>query len=141
MCHLSLNALKTMFADDTTLVHAGNNLNRIALELENDLDVVADWLKHNRLLLNVKKSNTMIFKKYHRCLRENWNQVWRGDNGLKALTLTKFTLLGVTLDEYLAFDLHTISICSKVNWKISVLKKSSYLFDLKFRIILLNCSL
>ena len=67
MCHLSLNALKTMFADDTTLVHAGNNLNRIALELENDLDVVADWLKHNRLLLNVKKSNAVIFKwKYQR---------------------------------------------------------------------------
>ncbi len=50
--------------------------------------------------------------------------------------VSKFTLLGVTLDEYLTFDLHTISVCSKVNWKISVLKKSSFLFDLKFRIIL-----
>jgi hypothetical protein len=48
----------------------------------------------------------------------------------------KFTLLGVILDEYLTFDLHTISICSKVNWKISVLRKSSYLFDLKFRVTL-----
>ena len=33
-------------------------------------------------------------------------------------------------------DLHTISMCSKVNWKIGILKKSSYLFDLKFRITL-----
>ena len=32
----------------------------------------------------------------------------------------KFTLLGVILDEYLTFDLHTISLCSKVNWKISI---------------------
>ena len=52
----------------------------------------------------------------------------------------KFTLLGVILDEYLTFDLHTIGVCSKVNWKISVLKKSSYLFDLKFRITLFKLS-
>ena len=45
----------------------------------------------------------------------------------------KFTLLGVTLDEFLTFDIHTISLCSKVNWKKSILKKSSFLFDLKFR--------
>ena len=35
--------------------------------LEKDLEIVADWLKHNRLLLNFKKSNAMIFKwKYQR---------------------------------------------------------------------------
>jgi hypothetical protein len=50
--------------------------------------------------------------------------------------VNKFTLLGVILDEYLTFDLHTISICKKVNWKISVLKKSSYLFNINFRITL-----
>ncbi len=50
----------------------------------------------------------------------------------------KFTLLGVILDEYLTFDPHTISMCSVVNWKISVLRKSSYLFDLKFRVTLFN---
>ncbi len=50
--------------------------------------------------------------------------------------MTKFTLLGVSIDQYLNFDQHTISLCSKVSWKLSVLKKSSYLFDLKFRIIL-----
>jgi hypothetical protein len=38
--------------------------------------------------------------------------------------------LGVTLDAYLAFDFHTISFCSKVNWNITVLKKSSYLLYL-----------
>ena len=40
--------------------------------------------------------------------------------------VNKFTLLGEVFDDYLTFDLHTISLCSKVNWKISLLKKSSY---------------
>ena len=57
-------------------------------------------------------------------------------NGELIPFVKKFTLLGVILDEYLTFDLHTISMCSKVNWKIGILKKSSYLFDLKFRITL-----
>jgi hypothetical protein len=62
---MKLQSTKEMFADDTTL--AGNNLNKTAHELENDLEVIAEWLKHNRLLLNVKKSNAMIFRwKYQR---------------------------------------------------------------------------
>ena len=34
------------------------------------------------------------------------------------------------------FDLHTISICRKLCFKIHTLKKCAYLFDLNFRIIL-----
>ena len=51
-----------MFADDTTLYLAGTSLWKIACDLECDLVVIAGWLKHNRLLLNVKKSNVMIYK-------------------------------------------------------------------------------
>ena len=57
-------------------------------------------------------------------------------NDVNVPFVKKFTLLGVTLDEYLIFDTHTISLCAKVNWKVSVLKKSSYLFDINFKITL-----
>ena len=59
---MQLKSTKAMFADDTTLVHAGNNLNKTAHELKNDLEVIMEWLKQNRLLLNVKKSNALIFR-------------------------------------------------------------------------------
>ena len=98
---------------------------------------------HNRLLLNIKKSSAMIFKwKYQQQfdkLNTNIdaiNNIEIKCDGENIPFVQKFTLLGVTLDEYLTFDLHTITLCSKVNWKISVLKKSSYLFDIKFRITL-----
>ena len=143
MCHLILNSKKTIFADDTTLYLASLNVFKISSEIESDLLIVADSLKHNRLLLNVKKSNAMIFKwKYQRkidLLNTNIDAIEdiiiKCENE-KIPFVKKFTLLGVILDEYLTFDLHTISICSKVNWKISVLRKSSYLFDLKFRVTL-----
>ena len=46
---------------------------------------------------------------------------------------SKVILSPLLIDEYLTFDLHTIQLCSKVMWKLSVLKKSSHLFDFKFR--------
>jgi hypothetical protein len=89
------------------------------------------------------KSNVMIFKwRYQRqidILNTNLDAQLKPEikcNGEQIPFATKFTLLGVILDEYLTFDVHTISLCSKVNWKISVLKKSSYLFNLNFRITL-----
>ena len=48
----------------------------------------------------------------------------------------KFTLLGVVLDNYLQFDQQSINLCNSIKWKLSVLKKSAYLFDIRFRIIL-----
>ena len=125
MCHLVLNSNKTIFADDTTLYLTGFNLRRIACELEKDLEIVADWLKHNRLLLNVKKSNAMIFKwKYQRkmdVMNTNIDAFPSIEDleikcgGERIPFVKKFTLLGVLLDEFLTFDLHTIAVCSKVN--------------------------
>ena len=97
-------------------------------------------VRTNRLILNVSKSNAMLLK------WKNQEKVDFLNTNLDALNtlnlvcnreqipfVKKFTLLGVLIDEYLTFDLHTIQLCSKVMWKLSVLKKSSHLFDFKFR--------
>jgi len=143
LCHILTRSNKCLFADDTTLVISGKNIADLTTALESDLKSISEWLKHNRLLLNVSKSNAMIFKwRYQRqidILNTNLDAQLKPEikcNDEQIPFVTKFTLLGVVLDEYLTFDLHTISLCSKVNWKISVLKKSSYLFNLNFRITL-----
>ena len=143
LCHIQSQSLKCLFADDTTLFIAGKNLSNLTAALESDLKQISEWLEHNRLLLNVGKSNAMIFKwKYQRkidLLNTNLDSHFKPEikcNNETIPFVNKFTLLGVILDEYLTFDLHTISICKKVNWKISVLKKSSYLFNINFRITL-----
>ena len=143
LCFLRLSSNKSIFADDTTLYCAGLTIQSIIGHLESDLKIISDWLAHNKLLLNVGKSNAMLLKwKYSPKLDElntntdALNNLQLKCNGETVPFVKKFTLLGVVIDEYLNFDLHTIALCSKVSWKLSVLKKSSYLFDLKFRIIL-----
>ena len=140
LCYLQTSSSKSLFADDSTLFLAGTNFHSIAESLELDLALVSEWLEHNRLLLNVKKSNAMIFKWKYQQQFDIMNTNLDAQNNVEIKCnnqlipfVKKFTLLGVTLDEFLTFDVHTISLCSKVNWKISILKKSSFLFDLKFR--------
>ena len=50
MCFLKLNSRKTIFADDSTLYNTGPSLPKIALDLKYDLTLIAEWLKHHRLL-------------------------------------------------------------------------------------------
>jgi hypothetical protein len=117
LCHIQSQSNKCLFADDSTLFIAGKNLHDLTAALESDLKLISTWLQHNRLLLNISKSNAMIFKwRYQRktdLLNTNIDSHVQYEikcNGERVPFVKKFTLLGVILDEYLTFDLHTISI-------------------------------
>ena len=129
LCHLQLNSNKSIFADDTSLFCAGNSIQSIISLLEADLKIISSWLAHNRLLLNVGKSNAILFK---------WKYMPRTDimntnidalnnieikcNGEKVPFVNKITLLGVVIDEYLSFDQYTICLF-KSAWKIKCSKE------------------
>ena len=45
-----------MFADDTNIFIAGNDIDAVCDQLNDDLGLVQEWLACNKLSLNVKKS-------------------------------------------------------------------------------------
>ena len=49
-----------LFADDTNLFINGDDLLGIAHVLNSELENISDWLKINKLSLNVKKTHYMI---------------------------------------------------------------------------------
>ena len=51
-----------LFADDTSLTYANDNLRTLELTVNNELEKVSEWLNANKLTLNVKKSNYVIFR-------------------------------------------------------------------------------
>jgi Reverse transcriptase (RNA-dependent DNA polymerase). len=51
----------TMFADDTTLQHFGNNLQVMEVEASHSLKNLASWLKVNKLVLNLDKTKMLVF--------------------------------------------------------------------------------
>ena len=51
-----------LFADDTSIIYANNNLRTLESTVNSELAKVSEWLKANKLTLNIKKSNYIIFR-------------------------------------------------------------------------------
>ena len=62
-----------LFADDTSLLYADSNLKSLEKTVNSELLKVSDWLNANKLTLNAKKSNYVIFRPYQRKLNYSVN--------------------------------------------------------------------
>ena len=59
----SLNkAVANHFTDDTCITYASRKMKTLETDLNHELKLASDWLKANRLSLNVYKSKLIIFK-------------------------------------------------------------------------------
>ena len=59
-----------LFADDTNILYADKNLKSIDWELAVNIELqeLYDWLTTNKLTLNAKKSNYIIFRSYKKII-------------------------------------------------------------------------
>ena len=97
--HVSDIIKPILFADDTSLFHSHACFNTLIQEVNIQLHKFSTWFNTNKLSLNTKKSNFIIFtptgKKY------NISEAEININGskIKHVKCTKF--LGITIDEHL----------------------------------------
>ena len=61
ICHSSTILRFFLFIDHTNLLYADKNLKSLETVLKRELAKVSDWLIANKLTLNIKKSNYVIF--------------------------------------------------------------------------------
>ena len=57
-----------LFADDTNLLYANKNPRSLETVMNDELLKIVDWLTANKLSLNVKKTNYIIFHPYQKHL-------------------------------------------------------------------------
>jgi hypothetical protein len=135
MCYLNLKSKLFLFADDTTLSFAHDSINLLIDSLTSDLLIISEWLRHNRLILNMKKTNAIYFSNGCRINKGITLPNIIFDN-ISIPYVEKTKLLGVIIDNKLKFDLHTIDLCKKVSYKIRTLNRCAFLFEAGFKIIL-----
>lgn len=99
-----------LFADDALLFISGKNIEECEKKLQNDLYSLSNWLKANKLKLNVAKSKCMVFKHGHRL---NLNV----DNE-RIEQVEEIKYLGVIIDFKLKFDKHLNYTAKKVSKKV-----------------------
>ena len=90
-----------MFADDTTLYITHYKRNYIEWCIQEDLKILQDWFKANKLTLNLTKTVCMTFGKKNKNLPV---KITMGNEIIKTVEKTKF--LGVWLDSNLTWQNH-----------------------------------
>ena len=68
LCRSSDKLSFCLFADDTNLLYADRDINSLERVVNAELSKVQEWLVANRLTLNAKKSNFVIFHPYQKKL-------------------------------------------------------------------------
>ena len=107
---VSRNSLPILFADDTNIFSTGKNLNELRESLNEDLVNIEEWLRCNRLSLNVLKTNYMIFTTKNKLSHDV--DIFVNNVRIERVYVTKF--LGVQIDSKLKWKNHIEYTCKKI---------------------------
>ena len=110
---LCVNCKTVMYADDTTLLFRSSDQVSLQIDLDSNLNRIAQWFNRNKLTLNIKKTKLMLFgttknldKFKDVTLKYNNNAIERVDS---------FKYLGVIFDSHMTWLQHVDHISSNVS--------------------------
>jgi hypothetical protein len=126
-----------LFADDTTIHTSNSKVPKINEVLQQSLDEVSSWCKHNHMIISVQKTKSMLITSRQKHQR-----------GLLPLTLyldsepldqvKKHRLLGVTVDDQLSWAPHIESTCKTISKNLFLLSKLSQIVNTDTRRLFLH---
>ena len=104
------------FADDTTLYYTHRNLRVLQACIDHDLTKLYDWFRANSLMLNISKTNILLFD--YRKKQSTTIEIHIAGKIIKSVKNTKF------LDNKLLWKDHYEQLKSKINRNYALLCKS-----------------
>ena len=103
-----------MYADDTVIFFSGPLISEIELQLNLELINLSEWLSTNKLILNLKKTEFMVFGTHQRLCRQDIDGAHITLGGKSVKHCDAFKYLGVVLDNSISFNLHIDYVKKKV---------------------------
>jgi hypothetical protein len=128
-----------LFADDTTGLGKGKNLRDLTAYVNGELQKISNWFRANKMAVNTSKTKFIVFRTRGKRINPddcqlvfNSNEIGVEFNPDKIVPITRvhldgeeksFKLLGVHFDEYLSFESHISSVCTKVSKSLYCLNR------------------
>ena len=109
------------FADDTSILYASKKSKTLESVLNYDLKLCVEWLKVNRLSLNVETSKLLIFQTRNRIT--NYDNISIKLDGCKLFPADHVKYLGLNLDKFLNWYYHIKLLSNKLSRANGVLCK------------------
>ncbi len=114
ICTTSKKLSFILFADDTTVFHSANDIDKLCKTMNHELKEIVNWFKCNKLSLNAAKTNFMIIGTPHQTQHIHANDTHILLDGCKLSRVCSAKFLGVTLDENLTWKPHINRISKHV---------------------------
>ena len=108
------------FADDSTVLLKGKDINELTNRTNCELEKIETWLNANRLSLNIEKT---AFSVYSNKKSLEVPPVKIRNHNISLVSTVKF--LGINIDNKLLFKNHTANVCRKISRSYSILYKLS----------------
>ena len=115
-----------LFADDTHMLYADRNLKSLETVVNHELSNVYDWLIANKLSLNIKKSNFVIFRPRQKKLNYEVNLKvfdYQTNTYISLERKNYVKYLGVLIDETLSWKYHIVHLASKISKTIGIIAR------------------
>ena len=123
-----------LFADDTSLFHAGKNPVNIVKEINDEIPNIISWLNANKLSLNLEKTNFILFSPKN-APKLNTDLLI---NHTKITEVNQTNFLGVIIDNNLNWSAHIRYIQNKIAKGIGIITKARKVFDYETLLSLYN---
>ncbi len=125
-----------LYADDTLLYYSSKSASDIEKYVNEDLNLISQWLDQNLLTLNCKKSKFVLFGSNSRL--KSFTNISIHVNEHQLARERTFKYLGITFSENLTWSDHLNNISTKLNQRIGLLRRIKAFIPLKTRLIIYN---
>ena len=117
--HLCLRSAETFhFADDTTILVHARSVKEIKKAMRSLLNTILDWLAANRLTLNAKKTEIVLFRSKSKLCDTRFTIKIKGH---KIYPSNKVKYLGVFLDPHLEWKHQVTELAKKLSIAVGLL--------------------
>ena len=131
----------SLFADDTNLLYADKNLRSLENVVNTELFKIYNWLTANKLSLNIKKSNFIIFHSYQKRLDYAVDLKLYDSHPNTFVSLAPknyFKYLGVFMDSNLTWKYHIEYIASNLSKRIGIISRLRHFVPVSTLICIYN---
>ena len=125
LAYVSSKAFSMFFADDSNIFISGNDPDKLVTSMNEEMSKIIEWLRTNRLSLNIEKTHFMMFRKRKQKITFN-NELLIDDKKVEQVEKAKF--LGVYVDSSLTWQDHIQYIEGKIARALGVICKARKFF-------------
>ena len=112
-----------LFADDTNLFISTSSYQHTIGVINEELKLISDWFKANKMSLNIGKSNYILFSSNRKLILQSEETILIDNMKVPRVASVKF--LGVFIDQHVGWSEHLTHISAKVAKSIGVITRIS----------------